>query len=110
MAMAERAQLMVKQSLDALVTMDAGLARQVCAADDEVDAMNREVYLEVQKAIRERPEQLEALVHLLSASRHLERIADHATNIAEDVIYMTRGEIVRHQAEKYSSGAPGEGA
>ena len=110
MAMAERAQAMVKQSLDALVTMDAGLARQVCAADDEVDAMNREVYLQVQKAIRERPEQLEALVHLLSASRHLERIADHATNIAEDVIYMTRGEIVRHQAEKYASGAPGEGA
>ena len=107
--MAERAQTMVKQSLDALVTMDANLARDVCAADDEVDAMNREVYLQVQEAIRRNPEQMAALVHLLSVSRHLERIADHATNIAEDVIYMTRGEIVRHRAEQYGSGDSGPG-
>jgi phosphate transport system protein len=110
--MAERAQAMVKKSLDALVSMDDNLAREVCAADDEVDAMNRDVLLQVQEAIRQHPDQMPALIHLLSVSRHLERIADHATNIAEDVIYMTRGEIVRHRAEHYGSdgsGAAGQG-
>ena len=99
--MAEKAQAMVKQSLDALVNLDAGAALAVCAADDEVDAMNRQMYLQVGEGIREHPDQVESLTHLLSVSRHLERIADHATNIAEDVIYMVRGEIVRHQAEQY---------
>lgn len=99
--MAEKAQAMVKQSLDALVNLDAGSALAVCAADDEVDAMNRQMYLQVGEGMREHPDQVESLTHLLSVSRHLERIADHATNIAEDVIYMVRGEIVRHQAEQY---------
>ncbi len=99
--MAEKARDMVKTSLDALVNLDAGLAREVCAADDEVDAMNRRMYLQVQDGIRRQPERLEALIHLLSVSRHLERIADHATNIAQDVIYMVEGEIVRHYAERY---------
>ncbi len=99
--MAEKAQAMVKQSLDALVNLDAGAALAVCAADDAVDAMNRQMYLQVGEGIREHPDQVESLTHLLSVSRHLERIADHATNIAEDVIYMVRGEIVRHQAEQY---------
>ena len=103
--MAEKAQAMVKQSLDALVNLDAGAALAVCAADDEVDAMNRQMYLQVGEGIREHPDQVESLTHLLSVSRHLERIADHATNIAEDVIYMVRGEIVRHQAEQYRTEA-----
>jgi phosphate transport system protein len=101
--MANKAQLMLKESLDALVNMSADLARQVCASDDEIDTMNRQMYLTVQDGIRQHPEQLESLIHLLSASRHLERIADHATNIAEDVIYMIEGEIVRHKAEEYKS-------
>ncbi|KPK65776.1 MAG: PhoU family transcriptional regulator [Planctomycetes bacterium SM23_32] len=99
--MAEKAQAMVRESLDALVNLDAEAARRVCAADDEVDALNREMYAKVQDGIRAHPEQMPGLIHLLSASRHLERIADHATNIAEDVIYMVKGEIVRHQAERY---------
>jgi phosphate transport system protein len=103
--MAEKAQTMVKKSLDSFVGMDARMAREVCASDDEVDAMNREAYMLVKEAIRKQPEHMDALVHLLSTSRHLERIADHATNIAEDVIYMIEGEIVRHQAEKYRSHA-----
>ena len=103
--MARKAQDMVKKSLDALVNMDPRLAREVCAADDEVDAINRQMYLQVQEGIRRRPEDMEALIHFLSASRHLERIADHATNIAEDVIYMSDGEIVRHRAEQYRSPA-----
>ena len=101
--MAEKAEAMLRQSLDALVERDAALAHGVCAADDEVDAINRQSYVRVQEAIRRHPEHMESLIHLLSASRHLERIADHATNIAEDVIYMIEGEIVRHRAEDYRS-------
>lgn len=97
--MANKVQAMLKQSLDALVNMDSDLAQVVCAADDEIDAANRQMYVQVQDAIRKGPEHLEALVHLLSTSRHLERIADMATNIAEDVIYMVKGEIIRHQTE-----------
>ena len=99
--MAHNAQLMLKQSLDALINHDAGLAHSVCASDDIVDQMNRQMYLKIQDAIIENPEHISALIHLLSASRHLERIADHTTNIAEDVIYMIDGKIVRHKAEQY---------
>lgn len=102
-SMAEKAQQMLRRSLDALVNLDPEMAREVCVADDEVDAMNREAYLIVQRGIQRHPDRLEALIHLLSVSRHLERIADHATNIAEDVIYMTEGQIVRHRTEQYSS-------
>jgi phosphate transport system protein len=59
------------------------------------------MYIKIQDAIRTNPEQLESLIHLLSVSRHLERIADHATNIAEDVIYMVEGQIARHRTEDY---------
>ena len=100
-AMAEKTQSMLRRSLDALVNMDRKLAHEVCAADDEVDAMNRQMYQILQDGIRANPTQMESLIHLLSASRHLERIADHATNIAEDVIYMVEGEIVRHRTEEY---------
>lgn len=99
--MGEKTQTMLANSLDALVRTDTALARQVCKSDDEVDAMNRKVYLRVQDAIRKNPEELESLIHLLSVSRHLERIADLATNVAEDVIYMAEGEIVRHHVEDY---------
>ena len=86
------------------------MARDVCASDDEVDAMNREMYLQVEDGIRKHPDRVKSLMHLLSASRHLERMADLATNIAEDVIYLTDGEIVRHRAEDYiqHSGQAGE--
>lgn len=99
--MAEKARMMVRRALDSLVNMDARLARQVCAADDEVDAMNRRMYDQVKDAMRRHPEWIDQLVHILSTSRHLERVADHATNIAEDVIYMIEGEIVRHRTEDY---------
>jgi phosphate transport system protein len=100
--MAHNAQSMLKESLDALINHDAKLAHKVCAGDDIVDGMNRQMYLKVQEAILKNPEQISSLIHLLSASRHLERIADHATNIAEDVIYMIEGQIVRHKAEEYN--------
>lgn len=94
--MAEKVKLMLRKVLQALVTLDAGLAREVCASDDEVDGLNRAMYDKIQKTLKENPEQAPALLHLFAVSRSLERIADHATNIAEDVIYMIEGEIVRH--------------
>jgi phosphate transport system protein len=99
--MAEKAQEMLTKSLDALVTMDSTLGRQILEMDNEVDAMNRQMYCKIYELIRKNPEDVEILLHLLSASRHLERIADHATNIAEDVIYMVEGKIVRHKPEEY---------
>jgi len=99
--MANNAQSMLKNSLDALIKHDAELAHKVCASDDIVDQMNRQMYLKVQEAIIKNPEQISSLIHLLSASRHLERIADHTTNIAEDVIYMVEGQIIRHKTEEY---------
>ena len=101
--MADKVRTMLKSSLDSLVNLDAGLARTVCASDDEVDDINRQMYDQVKQGISEHPEAMESLIHLLSVSRHLERIADHATNIAEDVLYMLEGEIVRHGHERYAT-------
>ncbi len=101
--MAEKAQAMLRNSLDSLVNMDTEQAREVCAADDEVDDMNRQMYVQVKDGIRSHPENIDSLIHILGVSRHLERIADLATNIAEDVIYMVEGEIVRHMTEDFSS-------
>jgi phosphate transport system protein len=87
---------MLKNSLDALVNLDLDLANGVCIADDKVDEANRKMYQQVMQAIRKKPDQLEAYINMLSVSRYLERIADHTTNIAQDVIYLMEGEIVRH--------------
>jgi phosphate transport system protein len=95
--MLEIAVKMVRDSVDSLVKNSAELARQVCTDDDEIDDRNREVYRLAQDAIRKNPEYTDYYVSLISVSRNLERIADHSTNIAEDVIYMIEGEIVRHQ-------------
>jgi phosphate transport system protein len=95
-AMSEKVQAMLRNSLDALVNMDAPLAFSVCAADDEVDEINRDMYEKVEDGIKKYPAQLAQFVRVISVSRRLERIADHATNIAMDIIYMVEGEIVRH--------------
>ena len=100
--MADKAQVMLRMSLDAFVNMDVSLAGKVIRMDDEVDEMNREVFKVIYETIKEIPDRAEALIHTLSATRHLERIADHATNIAEDVVYLVEGEIIRHQAEDFS--------
>ena len=94
--MAQKVEAMLTKSLDALVNMDSPLAYQVSHLDDEVDAMHKRTYELVKQQILKSPEKINALVQYLSISRHLERIADLATNIAEDVIYMIDGEIVRH--------------
>jgi len=99
--MSEKTKHMLKCSLEALVNMNTKLAHWVLSADDEVDAINRQMYGQVQDGIRSDIDKMGRLIHYLSAARHLERIADLATNIAEDVIYMVDGEIVRHKAEDY---------
>lgn len=96
-SMAAKAQMMVKQSLDALVNSDSTLARLVRSEDDEVDQARQQFRKQILDAIRKRPEKVEHLLKLNSVSKHLERLADMATNVAEDVIYMVEGEIVRHQ-------------
>jgi len=95
--MAEKSESMLKKSLDALVNMDVDLALRVCTLDDEVDNMLNEAYDVVKQAIGKHPNRVSYLINLLLVSRHLERIADHATNIAEEVIYLIEGEIIRHR-------------
>lgn len=96
-SMAEQAEEMVKNSLDAVVRADPDLARRVREEDDEVDAGRQAVRKLVIQQIQKNPEKVESLLQINSVSKHLERIADMATNIAEDVIYMVEGEIVRHR-------------
>ncbi|MBT6247853.1 MAG: phosphate signaling complex protein PhoU [Nitrospina sp.] len=87
---------MVRKSLDALIRTDTNLARLVLTMDDEIDALNREMYTKLQNIMREDPESVDRAVHTLSVSRYLERIADLSTNIAEDVVFMVEGESIRH--------------
>ena len=94
--MADKAAWMVKSALDSLVNRDAELARRVCAADDDLDALKREMLASVEDSIAANPAQLDLLMRVITITRKLERIGDHATNIAEDVIYMAEGGIVRH--------------
>jgi phosphate transport system protein len=97
--LADKTRWMLRSSLDSLVNLDARLAHQICMADDDVDVINRNMYDLVKDAIRKHPDHVDMLIPYLSVSRYLERIADHATNIAEDVIYMVDGVIARHKAE-----------
>jgi phosphate transport system protein len=96
--MAMHAQDMVRHSLDAVVNADPALARQVREEDDVVDAARQKIHHRVLQQIRATPEDVETLLWINSVSKHIERIADMATNIAEDVIYMVEGDIVRHRA------------
>lgn len=98
-AMAVKAQSMVKRSLDSLVNHDAVLARQVRQDDDEVDALRDSVRQRVGAELRQSPEAAACVMKWNSVSKHLERLGDMATNIAEDVLYMVEGEIVRHRHE-----------
>jgi len=97
--MFEFARQMLKQSLDSMIKMDTALAYNVCSSDDELDAMNREMYGQVKTQVQRKPDTVDTMLHYLSISRCLERIGDHATNIAEDVIYMTDARIIRHKTE-----------
>jgi len=94
--MAEKTESMLADSLDALVNLNVDIAFKVVLADDEVDDTQKEAYGQIKDAIRKNPEHVTYLINLYLISRHLERIADHAPNIAEEVIYLIEGEIIRH--------------
>ena len=95
--MADVTTMMVRQSLDSFVNLNYTQAERVRRMDDEVDRYNEEIIHELIKAMQSNPEMIEPGLSMFSATRHLERIADHATNIAEDVIYLIGGELVRHR-------------
>jgi len=94
--MAERAQRMVKESLDAFVARDTELARKVCAEDAEVDALKEQIFRELLTFMMEDARTIPRAIRLMLISRFLERLADHATNIAEMVIYLVDAKMVRH--------------
>ena len=94
--MADRAQRMVKESLDAFVARDTALARQVCGEDAEVDALKEQIFRELLTYMMEDPRTVSRAIRVILISRFMERVADHATNIAEMVIYLVEGKMVRH--------------
>jgi phosphate transport system protein len=96
---------MVRGALNAFVNLDPQQARQIMLMDDDVDRANVEAITELQAMMRASTALVEPALHCFSASRHIERIADHATNIAEDVIYLVEGDIVRHRHNTMQVGA-----
>jgi len=91
-----KAQEMLRLSLESLINMDLDEAYKVVTKDDEVDRIKHEAYDRIKSAMAENPDKIGYLINLLLISRHLERLADHTTNIAEEVIYLIEGEIIRH--------------
>ncbi|MCP4154902.1 MAG: phosphate signaling complex protein PhoU [bacterium] len=96
MELYRQVQEMLKSALDAVVNLDTETAWRIMKADDEVDRMHAELSAEVLEEITKSPARAAVLIQYIHIIRHLERIGDHATNIAEDVIYLIDGEIVRH--------------
>jgi phosphate transport system protein len=103
--MTQKCRAMFKGSLDALVNLNGALARSISLADDEVDQLNRRISVSLKAEMRAHPEDQDRLMSILSCCRNMERIADHATNIAEDVIYLVEGEIVRHKLRDAQDGS-----
>jgi len=97
--MAEITESMVKDVLDAFVNRDSKLARSVCERDDLVDGLNDQVFRELLTYMISDPKTITRAVHLMIVCRCLERIADHATNIAEDVIFMVDALVIKHHAD-----------
>jgi phosphate transport system protein len=96
--MAEIAQAMLRDALDAFVRRDIGLAQRVLNADDQLDTLKTQVFRELLTFMLQDPTTIEPALDLILVSRHLERIGDHATNVAEDVIFMVSARDVRHSA------------
>ena len=97
--MGTKVQTMLKKALDAFVSLNTEAAHEVCAMDGEINAIKKDTFRQVRQAVMEVPQKFDPLMQVMHISRHLERIADHATNIAEDLIYLVEGRIVRHTPE-----------
>ena len=102
--MVEKAQIMLKMSLDALVQMDVDLALKVCTLDDEVDEKKEQAYDSIKRAVKTDPDHIGYYINLLLISRHLERLADHSTNIAEEVVYLVEAKPIWHVPHTESEG------
>jgi phosphate transport system protein len=94
--MADVAQAMLRESLDSFVREDVELALKVCRDDDFIDQLNGQLFRELSSFMVERPQTIGRAIRLLFVAKYIERIADHATNIAEMVIYMVKGKSIRH--------------
>jgi phosphate transport system protein len=103
-AMAARVRTMVRDALRAFIEGDTELAKHVLEGDDEIDRMNKEAFAELSRCMQTKPESAVQALDALSIARNLERVADHATNIAEDVIFWVRGADVRHGAGQSLAG------
>jgi phosphate transport system protein len=90
---------MLHRSIDCYVELDSQSARAILAEDEEVDRLNAEIISELHDVMRASPDLVAPALHLFSATRHIERVADHATNIAEDVVFMVEGVIIRHRCD-----------
>ena len=101
--MVELAIGMVRDAHLAFIQLNTHLAASVCTRDDQVDALNREIIAELITTMQQHPHRVEGSLHVFSAARIVERIGDHATNIAEDVMYMVEGEIHRHRLQVHIS-------
>lgn len=98
--MAEAAREMVKSAIDAFVNSDPRLARKVLESDDFVDGLDKATFEAMVKEMKKSPDLIEPAAHVMILSRHIERLADHATNIAEDVIFLVNAKIIKHHAEE----------
>jgi phosphate transport system protein len=96
--MCEKTQILLRDAIDTLVSMDAAEAALICTRDDEIDCMKASIRREIESEIKRRPDKVAPFLRLLAVSRNLERIADLAVNIAEDVVYLVEGRIMRHPA------------
>lgn len=94
--MAAAAQAMLKDSLNAFVNKDSKLAYEVCKRDDEVDDLNHEIFMALLKCKPEELTPVERVIDLVLVAKNLERVADHSTNICEDIIYMVDGKVIKH--------------
>jgi len=110
--MAQLVQNMVRESLDSFVQRDTKLALDICRRDDQIDALYKQLFRELLTFMIEDPKTVTRALHLLLIARNLERIADHATNIAEDVIYYVEGRDIRHlgKAADLPPGSPPTGS
>lgn len=98
--MAEASREMVKNAIDSFVNNDPKLAREILAADDRIDNLDAKNFNEMIQKMKESPENIVPAAHFMILSRHIERLADHATNIAEDVIFLVNAKIIKHHAEE----------
>ena len=97
--MAELAGGMLHEALDAFVRHDAGTARRICMRDDEVDSLNRQVFRELASTMVEDPSTITRAMELILVARNLERVADLATNVAEEVVFIAEARVIKHHAE-----------